>query len=88
MSINAIPTDNQIVDKSGRLMSSWQAFLESINLWLGPVGNSGTTANRPKASSRHPLYVGQGYFDVTLGFPVYVKSLNPTVWVDGSGTTR
>lgn len=88
MSINAIPTDPRIVDRAGLLTTVWRAFFESINLWLGPVGNAGTTANRPLYSDRHPLYVGQAYFDTSLGFPVYVKSLNPTVWVDGAGTTR
>jgi hypothetical protein len=88
MSIAPIPTDTHIVDKTGRLMFTWQSFFESINTWLGPVGSSGATANRPQDSSRKPLYIGQAYFDSTLGFPVYVKSRNPTVWVDGSGTTR
>lgn len=88
MSINAMPTDTHITDREGRLTMAWQSFMESINLWLGPVGNSGTTAKRPTDSGRHPLYIGQSYFDTTLGFPVYVKSKNPTVWVDGSGTTR
>lgn len=88
MSLNAVPTDNRIVDEQGRLLPQWQAFMESINLWLGPLGNSGPTASRPVDSTRHPLFVGQPFFDTTLGFAVYVKSRNPTVWVDGSGTTR
>lgn len=88
MSLNAVPPDMQIVDRNGRLVHAWQAFMESIGLWLGPVGQSGATANRPTDSSRHPLYIGQAYFDTTLGFPVYVKSRNPTVWVDGAGATH
>ena len=88
MSLNAIPPDSRIVTKDGLLTFAWQAFMESINFWLGPVGNAGSTANRPTDTSRHPLYIGQAYFDTSLGFPVYVKSRNPTVWVDGSGTTR
>jgi hypothetical protein len=83
-----MPTDSRIADKNGVITFVWLSFMESINLWLGPVGDSGTTAKRPSDSSRHPLYVGQAYFDTTLGFPVYVKSRNPTVWVDGSGTIR
>jgi hypothetical protein len=88
MSINALPTDMRIVDSEGRITPQWQAFMESVNLWLSPVGSSGTTANRPTDSSRRPLYIGQRYFDTSLGFAVYVKSRNPTVWVDGSGTVR
>jgi len=41
---------------------------------------SGTTANRPL-----PVYVGQPYFDTTLGFMVWAKQLLPTVWVDAAG---
>jgi hypothetical protein len=32
------------------------------------------------------LYIGQPFFDATLGYLVNVKSLNPTVWVNGAGT--
>lgn len=88
MSINALPTDPRISDNQGVLRGVWQAFFDSISLWLGPIGSSGTSANRPTDSSLKPLWIGQPYFDTTLGFPVYVKSRNPTVWVDGSGTTR
>lgn len=88
MSLAPLPSSNQIADKSGMLTAAWQAFMSSINTWLGPVGSSGSTTNRPTNASRTPLYIGQAYFDTTLGFPVYVKSLNPTVWVDGSGNTR
>lgn len=44
--------------------------------------SSGTTAERPVAF----LFEGRFYWDTTLGKPVFVKSLNPTVWVDGAGT--
>ena len=88
MSLTPTPPDNQITDRNGRLTGIWQAFMDSIGFWLGPVGQSGTTTNRPTDSSLHPLYIGQAYFDTTLGFPVYVKSRNPTVWVDGAGATH
>jgi hypothetical protein len=43
---------------------------------------SGVTANRPDKV----LWIGRRYFDTTLGKPVYLKSINPSVWVDGVGT--
>lgn len=43
---------------------------------------SGTTTNRPTQN----LYVGRIYFDTTLGKQINVKSISPTVWVDGNGT--
>lgn len=86
--MNPLPNNNTIVDKNGRLTMEWQAFLSSLHDYAGPLGNSGATANRPIDSTTNPLYLGQAYFDTTLGYMVYVKSRNPTVWVDGGGTVR
>lgn len=41
----------------------------------------GTTAQRPTSTS----VVGQCYFDITLGKPVWKKTV--TVWCDATGTT-
>ena len=87
MSLSAMPTDNQIVDQGGRLTFVWQSFLNSMQYWLSPVGQSGTTAQRPVDSSRRPLYIGQSYFDTTLAKPIWVRFRNPTLWVDSTGTT-
>jgi len=73
------------VDSKGVLTPIYQAFISSIHDWLGPVGLSGTTAKRPVNTPQNFVYVGQMYFDTSLGKPVFVKSLNPTVWVDGAG---
>lgn len=40
-----------------------------------------TTSQRPP----NPV-IGFHMFDVTIGQPIWVKSLNPTVWVNGAGT--
>jgi hypothetical protein len=85
--INAVPTDNFIAMKDGRLTLAWQAFFSSIHDWLSPVGQSGTTAQRPPDSARNPLYIGQIYFDTTLGKPIWVKARNSTVWVDATGAS-
>lgn len=84
--LNAIPTDNQPLEKGGNWKAVWQAFFSSVHDWLGPIGGSGPTTARPVNQSRNPLYVGQMFFDTTLGYPVFVKSLNPTVWVNGAGS--
>lgn len=86
MSLSPFPQSPQIADETGRLTPLWQAFLSSVYYWLRPVGNTGTTANRPVDTSQNPLYVGQMYFDSSLGYPVWVKSRGPTVWVNSSGT--
>lgn len=88
MPINPIPSTPQISDSKGMLTPLYQAFISSIYNWLSPVGQSGTTAQRPTSTSNIAqtfMYVGRSYFDTTLGKPIFVKSLNPTVWVDGSG---
>ena len=44
-------------------------------------GGTCTTATRPPN-----MPIGFHTFDVTIGSPIWVKSLNPTVWVNGAGT--
>lgn len=67
-----------------RLVSSaWRAWFSKVFKAVKPFGGSGTTANRPTAE----LYEGLMYFDTTLGFPVYVKTVaTPAVWVRYDGT--
>lgn len=45
------------------------------------VNAAGSTSNRPAVVS-----VGDQYFDETLLKPVWVKSINPNVWVDAMGS--
>jgi len=53
-------------------------------LWMATHGldEAGTTANRPVKG----LYEGKMYFDTTLGKPIWLKSVRPTVWVLADGT--
>jgi hypothetical protein len=86
MPINPIPTSPQIVDLNRALLPVYQAYFASIGNWLGPVGLSGPTSQRPVPSTQKFMYIGLMYFDTSLGLPVFVKSLNPTVvWVNGAG---
>lgn len=41
---------------------------------------SGPTTSRPV-----PVFVGQGYFDTTLGYMMWAKQLLPTIWVNAAG---
>jgi hypothetical protein len=50
---------------------------------LGAGAISGPTTSRPSP----PGFIGQYYFDTTLGFPVWVKTISPAVWVDASGVS-
>ena len=54
----------------------------NVSLLLDRITASGTTAQRPT-----PAFVGQPYFDTTLGKPINAKSINPVIWVDCNGVT-
>lgn len=43
---------------------------------------SGTTTFRLTVT---PAFVGQPFFDTTLGFMVWAKQISPALWVDAAG---
>lgn len=49
----------------------------------GSALTSGPTASRPNP----PSFVGQPYFDTTLGFMVWASSILPIIWVDAAGVS-
>jgi hypothetical protein len=63
------------------------SWFQSIQRWLGPIGQTGVTSARPNSG----VYVGLSYFDTTLGYPVFAKSVvssanaQVVVWVNASG---
>lgn len=77
--LGPIPLGTPITDK--RVSPIWQLWFSQLFGVAKALGGYGTTANRPISG----LYIGQDYFDQTLGYKVTVKSLNPTVWVNGAG---
>lgn len=85
MSLGPVPLKVDLNAKGGATSSAWVAWLSSLFRVVAPMGTNGTTAQRPLGTAQLPLYIGQPYFDTTLGLPVFVKSLNPTVWVNGAG---
>lgn len=80
--ISPKPSDASITRNHDLLASVWDAWFQSLYDTVRVLGNHGTTVQRPTAN----LYVGQDYFDSTLGYKVTIKSLNPTVWVNGAGS--
>lgn len=90
MSLAPVPANadltepGQVRGRPGNEMAAvWRAWISQLFFFVAPIGGSGTTANRPVRN----LYVGLMYFDTTLGFPVYVKTVaNPAVWVRYDGT--
>lgn len=62
---------------------AWVIWFEKVRSRASAISESGTTANRPNKG----LWVGRPYFDTDLGYIIHLKSVNPSVWVNGAGTT-
>lgn len=73
-----------VAGQNGAPTREWQAFFHTVGDVVYNVTRSGPTASRP-TSSQDNRWVGMPYFDTTLGKPIFLKSVNPDVWVDGSG---
>ena len=76
------PSNSAIVDDGQMMTPPWGGWFSRIHDICASAQQSGATADRPTAV----LWIGRRFFDSTLGKPVYVKSVRPTVWVDGVGT--
>lgn len=81
------PLQQEIVNKTKYANDPWASFFssvyrQSVKSELALEG-TGTTSNRPTDN----LWVGRTYLDTTLGKPIWVESLSPTVWIDATGAT-
>ena len=47
--------------------------------------NASTPGSGPTSGRPVPAFIGQQYFDTTLGFMVWAKQLSPALWVDAAG---
>jgi hypothetical protein len=84
--INPLPALGNIIDFAmEKTTTAFYLWLNQVFIICFAQQQSGTTAQRPIAQ----LYVGRRYFDTTLGYPVWVKSVNSShvaTWVNGAGT--
>lgn len=65
-----------------RFTAGWAGWFTLVHQIAQATSTSGTTAQRPTQN----LYVGQFYFDTTLGKPVWLKTPGAVpVWVDATG---
>lgn len=67
-------------DKNDIPTQEWIDWTNQIYRIVNTVVKSGTTAQRPSK-----LFVGQMYFDTTLGRPIWVNAAG-TGWVKSDGT--
>jgi hypothetical protein len=80
--LQPLPTDPKVVKETGEWTPTYQGWVAGVQRWLSPIGQFGTTAQRPTRS----LYIGQRYYDTTLGYPVWVHQVSPSIiWHNGAG---
>ena len=77
----SLPDGSPITESGEKVGYSWLQWFSQVNSVVNAAQQSGITADRPTRF----LWLGRRYFDTTLGKPVYVRSVKPTVWVDGAG---
>ncbi len=76
------PSNAPVVDEDGTAARPWQQWFNRINILCQANSQAGPTSSRPVKN----LWIGRRFFDSTLGKPIYVKTVDPAVWVDGAGT--
>jgi hypothetical protein len=75
------PSNSPVVDGQGNATPPWANTFNRWHTIIASAQQSGPTAARPDSL----LWIGRRFFDTTLGKPVYLKSVKPSVWVDGAG---
>jgi hypothetical protein len=60
----------------------WSGWFSTVQKILQATSSSGPTTARPTTN----LYIGQFWYDTTLGYPVWVNAISPTiVWHNAAG---
>ena len=78
MAVITPPPLEEEFDKDGAVSQPWQSWTKSVYTIANSVSQSGITANRPAQK-----FVGQQFFDTTLGQPIFS---NGTAWITISGS--
>lgn len=75
------PANSPVVDSQGNASVPWYFTFARWQSITGSLQQSGPTSTRPKLN----LWVGRMFYDTTLGYPVWVHSVRPTVWHNAAG---
>lgn len=70
-----------LLDEGGNLTPAWAQWFTRTHNSTRTLQESGITADRPDKL----LWVGRFYFDITIGKPIWLRSVGPNVWVDATG---
>jgi len=79
------PTDTATGVVSGQTADIPLSLLSAFINGSGGAILSGTTSVRQGLS---PGFVGQGFFDTTLGYMMWAQSIAPAVWVNAAGVIQ
>jgi len=66
------------------IKSEWGQYFHNLELIAFNGTRSGSTSARP-TSTMPGRWIGMPYYDMTLGYPVYLHSVTPDVWHNGAG---
>jgi len=70
-----------LLDQAGSLTPAWSQWVTRTHNNAITAQQSGPTAERPDRL----LWIGRQFFDTDLGHPIWLQSINPTVWCDATG---
>ncbi len=71
-----------LLERPDTFTSPWAGWFSVVQQILQACSLSGTTTQRPPKV----LYIGQQYFDTTLGIAIWSKAAPTPSWVDATGT--
>jgi hypothetical protein len=78
----------ELVDENNQATPAFSQWLQTIDYFQHQAKTSGPSSLRPTKAPSGSLatrWVGMAYFDTTKGYPVWLKSINPDVWVNAQG---
>lgn len=77
---------SKISEQNGIVAIDWAAFFHSVQQISFALSRSGPTSSRP-TSDLDGRWIGEPFFDTTLGQMVFLQSVNPDVWVTWGAAT-
>ena len=75
------PGQTEVVGDDRYMSVAWGQWFTRVQAIVSAAQQSGVTADRPTSV----LWVGRVYFDTTLGYQIWLRSVRPTVWVSAAG---
>lgn len=83
-SILSVPPTLSPFDQNNNPSSVWVEWVLSLYSYSRKYRGADTTANRPV----NALEIGDWYYDLTLGYPIWVHQITPSIiWHNGAGAS-